>query len=66
MLVARSKGSLLRLWTDVVGYSRQIEAAIFEQSLNQVPLLISALYLSSSRFHSSTPLFHDPSDTAGP
>jgi hypothetical protein len=44
----------------------QTELAIFEQSLNQVLLPISALYPSSSRFHSSTPLFHDPSNTATP
>jgi hypothetical protein len=44
----------------------QIGLAIFEQSLNQVLLLISALYPSTSHFHSSTPLFHDPSNTATP
>jgi hypothetical protein len=44
----------------------QTELAIFEQSSNQVLLPISALYPSTSRFHSLTPLFHDPSNTATP
>jgi hypothetical protein len=44
----------------------QIGLAIFEQSSNQVLLPISTLYPSTSHFHSSTPLFHDPSNTATP